>query len=244
MNSFYTIVKIVSNIAANDSISIGLIANTKDGFMAGFSMRKMQIAKILLEENESLVDFVVQQIKSKLKQMNEEKDSESADYIQNRVLKLEHFQYLHNYSNNTLQFSPPKVVEDSIDSEKFDKLFEVFVDSKPWFNFSEINESWVSLNSPYCNQSSEQFSVFSFRENNPLSHSSKMDSWISKYRPLNEKKQIEPRVHFTSTVLSIKNTLIPTPFDKSLKYKKGKKKPNHLQDQLDMEKLEEGKEKE
>jgi len=127
MNTFYTIVKIVSNIAANDSISIGLIANTKDGFMAGFSMRKMHIAKILLEENASLVDFVVQQIESKLKQMNEEGESKSVDYAQNRVLKLEHFQYLHNYSNNTLQFSPPRVVEDSIDSEKFDKLFEVFV---------------------------------------------------------------------------------------------------------------------
>lgn len=122
MESFYSLVKIVANQASGDSLTIGIIVRTHDGFMYKFSKTKKSIARALLPGRGRQVDVIEKQITAKLDETNASPTSFT------RLGAQEYFTYLSRYSNGVLSFSPPAVLGGSFNNATLDKLYALFVD--------------------------------------------------------------------------------------------------------------------
>lgn len=128
MKAYYSLIKVVTNIASGDSLTVGILLRDINGFRYEFSKSKKQLAKGLLT-NPSFVDFIEKQIIQKVIELNKNLSSRKEDLHPYKAsIEFEYFNYLNNYNNGVIQFSKPAIIDDIIDSEKFYKLYELFVD--------------------------------------------------------------------------------------------------------------------
>lgn len=113
----------------DDCLSIGLLVCDGTKYWLRFSEERKNSAKRLLDENADAVDFIVKQITSHIQKLNKEiKKSNSELFPLNSLLNSEYFSYLNNYSNGLLRFSKPSFLNDTINEEKFIKLFALLID--------------------------------------------------------------------------------------------------------------------
>jgi hypothetical protein len=131
MKSFYSIIKITPNSLSDENLSIGMIVSDRNGFKWKFSKYKKQIAKSLVEIDNSLIDFLEREIEKKLRDENLLlKQSKEQLFDIDNLLTSEYFKYLSNYSNGILKFSNPKYIAKDISEREFIKLYSLFVDNK------------------------------------------------------------------------------------------------------------------
>ena len=129
MTSFYILIKIAHNPASGDSLTIGLVFKDALGFRYRFSRSKKDIARNLLNDKGSIIDYVESQIAQNLSAVNEGLSGNISDAQSNKqYLPENYFSYLNRYCNGILQFSEPSMVFEQVDNEKFDKLYHLLVD--------------------------------------------------------------------------------------------------------------------
>jgi hypothetical protein len=127
MKAFYTIIKIAPNSAVGDTVSIGLLLFQNNKFWLKFSEEKKQISKRLINNNPETVDFVTKKISQQIKKLNGQFIQSEKEFFQiNNVIN---FNYLSAYCNGVLQFSNPLLLNDIINPQKFEKLFELLIDN-------------------------------------------------------------------------------------------------------------------
>ena len=130
MKTFYSLIKIVPNELSGDSLTIGIIVSSRDGIRLKISKAKKVFAKSIVNIDGSLIDFIERQIKNKIKEQNNLiKVGKDSLFETCSFLTPQYFEYLANYSNGLLKFTPPTIIADNIDDSKFLKLFKLFVDS-------------------------------------------------------------------------------------------------------------------
>lgn len=116
---------------SDENLSIGMIVSDRNGFKWKFSKYKKQIAKSLVEIDNSLIDFLEREIEKKLRDENLLlKQSKEQLFDIDNLLTSEYFKYLSNYSNGILKFSNPKYIAKDISEREFIKLYSLFVDNK------------------------------------------------------------------------------------------------------------------
>ena len=132
METFYSIIKLAPNPSGGDSLSNGLLLHDHSGFRLLFSENKKKAAKHLLYNNGGIVEFLTRQIEQKIQELNEELNHNEFKLINiPNLINSEYFSYLSNYCNGVLQFSKPTLIYDQMNSEKFNKLFEILIDRLP-----------------------------------------------------------------------------------------------------------------
>lgn len=130
MKAFYSIVKLVLNELAGDTMSIGIILSDPNGIRVKFSKHKKQHAKSLLSIDPSLVDYIEKEITNRATEYNEALQQRKGDIFEiASVFNSDYFSYLSRYSNGLLNFSAPSLFAAPVDEEKFNKLFAMFVDN-------------------------------------------------------------------------------------------------------------------
>lgn len=128
MNSYYSLIKINTNELSGESLTIGLILSSFHGFKVRFSKSKKSALKSLIKIDYSIIDFLEKQITLKVNEHNTLNSLHSNELFSfENFLDYNFFNYLSDYSNGLLSFSPPKTISDSVDDEKFNKLFKLFV---------------------------------------------------------------------------------------------------------------------
>jgi hypothetical protein len=139
MNSFYNILKIARDPNSNDSVAIGLIAYSSNRYFFQFSVKKMKIAKSLLDDNSDFVDFFENQIVSKFSSLNKSIESaESTLFVSDKLLTADYFNYMNRYSNNLVQFSKPFYLNKDIDINDFKKLFALLIGDDFQYSLKDI----------------------------------------------------------------------------------------------------------
>lgn len=144
MKSYYSIIKVVSNVLSNDSIGIGLILSNDKEFIIQFSSSKIKIARSLFGKNKKMLDHFIKQIEYKIEEVNQYYQLESGDLFKTpNTINTKYFNYLHRYSNNTIQFSEPKYIKEDVSQKAYQKLFELLIDKFPIENKEIIiDERW------------------------------------------------------------------------------------------------------
>jgi hypothetical protein len=128
MNTFYSLIKIAPNPASGDNITIGIIVSDASGFRYRFSKSRIGIVKKLIGDTNGILAYIEKQISAKI-------DSENKSFFNDRLdtisrLTESYFNYLNNYCNGILQFSKPGKIFDSLNDEKFEKLYKLLVDKE------------------------------------------------------------------------------------------------------------------
>lgn len=119
----------------DDSLSIGLLLYDGQKYWLRFSEERKTVAKNLIGENAATVDFVVKQLNSYVEITNKEVSKSKNELFELNIqldilLNSEYLNYLNNYSNGLLRFSKPNLLDDNINEEKFEKLFEILIGKK------------------------------------------------------------------------------------------------------------------
>lgn len=114
---------------SGDSLTIGIILSSPHGVRLKISRAKKVFAKSIVNIDGSLIDFIEREIINKIKEHNKLlSSSKNSLFEASTFLSSEYFQYLANYSNGLLKFTPPSIIADNVDDAKFLKLFSLFVD--------------------------------------------------------------------------------------------------------------------
>ncbi|PIY09128.1 MAG: hypothetical protein COZ18_08765 [Flexibacter sp. CG_4_10_14_3_um_filter_32_15] len=113
MNTFYSLVKISTNISTGDSVAVGLVFSDGKNCLYFFSDKKKKLAYKLLraESSDMDIDFFVNQI--------------IANCTNQEVFEQEYFTYLSNYCNGLLQFSAPNPVAAPFNEETLEFLVKM-----------------------------------------------------------------------------------------------------------------------
>ncbi len=135
METYYSIIKISPNTMANDSLSIGLLLCDGQKYWLEFSNEKINVTKNLIGENAVAVDFVVRQLNSFIEQANKNLSSPESeigklDRELDIFLNSAYLNDLNKSSNGLLRFSKVAFLDDVINEEKFNKLFELLINKK------------------------------------------------------------------------------------------------------------------
>lgn len=131
MKSFYSLIKISPNEMSGDSLTIGLILSSLNGYKVRFSKNRKQLAKTILSTDGSIVDFIEREISNNVKRHNKIISNCTQGFFElETLLNSEYFVYLSKYSNGLLKITAPSFIADDIDEIKFNKLFNLFVDNK------------------------------------------------------------------------------------------------------------------
>lgn len=144
MKSYYSIIKVVSNVLSNDSIAIGLVLSNDKEFIIQFSPSKIRIAKSLMGKNKKMLDHFIKQIEHQIEEVNQYYQLESKNLFETpNIINAKYFNYLHRYSNNTIQFSDPQYIKEDVSQKAYQKLFELLIDQFPLENKEIIiDEKW------------------------------------------------------------------------------------------------------
>lgn len=129
---------------SNDSIGIGLVLSNNKEFIIQFSSSKIKIAKSLMGKNKKMLDHFIKQIEHKIEEVNQYYQLESGNLFETpNTFNAKYFNYLHRYSNNTIQFSDPKYIKEDVSQKAYQKLFELLIDKIPIENKKIIiDEKW------------------------------------------------------------------------------------------------------
>ena len=113
---------------AGDTLSIGLLLCDGKKFWLHFSVEKKALAKQLLDGKGDIVDFSVKQIEQKVNEVNESLSNQNDLFQLDNLLNIPPVKHLSVYSNGIIRFTAPSFLNDTINEEKFIKLFKVLVD--------------------------------------------------------------------------------------------------------------------
>jgi len=128
MKNFYSVIKLAPNSITDDTLSIGLLLYDGRKYWLQFSEDRKNASKRLMEENSDSVDFITKQITSHVQNLNREiANSSNKLFPLETLLTSEYFEYLNRYSNGLLRFTSPNFLNDQINEEKFDKLFNLLI---------------------------------------------------------------------------------------------------------------------
>ncbi|WP_162127496.1 hypothetical protein [Flavobacterium phycosphaerae] len=139
MKTFYSLIKIRTNQLSDDTVTIGLLLYNEMDFNIAFSKNKVAVAKSLLKSNNKIVDTIVKEITSSIKNFSSNKTryDNSLWHLENKF-NAKYFDYLSKYSNGFLSFTAPKFIDTNNSTNSFNKMFTLFVDEK--FGLETFNE--------------------------------------------------------------------------------------------------------
>lgn len=127
MKTYYTILKLSPNTIVGDSLSIGLLVCRGNKYWLKVSDHKKNIAKKLLGDKEKSVDFVIKQLSTYLRQLNQE-TQKSDLFIFESFITEDYINYLNIYANGILQFSKASLIDDDFNDLKFSKLYSLLIE--------------------------------------------------------------------------------------------------------------------
>lgn len=112
MNSYYSILKFVSNTMSGEYIVIGLILVSENKVLYKFSDDKITIANKLRPDSKQLIDFFVYNFNDYIKKQN--------------LSNLSDFKFLNRlsiYNNGIIQITKPSKIKMVFNEENFESLF-------------------------------------------------------------------------------------------------------------------------
>lgn len=127
MKTYYTILKLSPNTIVGDTLSIGLLVCRGNKYWLKVSDHKKNIAKKLLGDKEKSVDFVIKQLSTYLKELNQETQKSDLFKFESFITE-DYINYLNVYANGILQFSKASVLDDTFDDLKFSKLYSLLIE--------------------------------------------------------------------------------------------------------------------
>lgn len=107
---FYSLIKISTNTATDDSVTVGVLCFDGDKLHSYISNYQRKLANKLLGDSSIDIDFLLSQITKKIETINEDVPSllsNSKEKYQQPSL----YSYLNTYSMGILQFSEPKILD-------------------------------------------------------------------------------------------------------------------------------------
>ncbi len=108
MKTYYSIIKVVPNSLVGDAVGIGLILSDDTSFFVKFSDLKIKIAKSLLGEKKTFLNFFISKIEKSLTNMPTQKlDNEMDLFRFSGKINSQYLSYLNKYSNNIIQYGHP-----------------------------------------------------------------------------------------------------------------------------------------
>ena len=128
MKTIYSILSISLNAALDEKVSIGMVMKNGDQYYFKYSSDKLNAVKNILSAEKMYI------VKNYLKAL--ESDINSNDFTSLFYSELStatnwinesYLIYLSKYSNNVIQFSPPKVIDIELSDLNFKILFEKYV---------------------------------------------------------------------------------------------------------------------
>lgn len=142
MNSFYIILKIAGDASSNDSVSIGLLAFSNNNYYLQFSKKKIGIAKNLMSDSSDVIDFIQNQIESRIESLNKAIKSDASKlFPEKNIYSESYFDYLNRYSNNLIQFSKPYPLSKELSKDNFERLFHLLI-GDDYKNSNQEQSKW------------------------------------------------------------------------------------------------------
>jgi hypothetical protein len=131
MNTYYTLIKVTTNVLSDDNLTIGLLVYHNAEFKIGFSKSKTNIAKTLLAVDDKLLDAVIKDMIQNFDKLNHSYKNQKEHNLLPTIHTIDetYLSYLSKYSNGFISFSTPKAIAITNLSTQFDSLFKSFVDS-------------------------------------------------------------------------------------------------------------------
>ena len=130
MNSFYSIIRFVSNQWSSENIAVGLLVVSGEKLFFKVSDRKLRLAKSLDANAQKLLKFSVSQLQDFVE--GEKKIIRESNYttlpLEKSKLNQAFVERLHRYSKGILQFSSPELINKVFDEPLFLKYFGKMVD--------------------------------------------------------------------------------------------------------------------
>ena len=146
MDTFYSIIQIAPNPVAGDIISIGLLVKSKNHFWLQFSDEKKNVLKRLQPMQSNIIEFLSQQISQKIAEINNQLKMDQIDLFNIQdFLNSETIYYLNKYSNGILRFSGPNELDETINYENFQKLYQIFIDNHHRKNKTEQKKESIEI---------------------------------------------------------------------------------------------------
>uniref|UniRef100_F4CBJ8 DUF3037 domain-containing protein n=1 Tax=Sphingobacterium sp. (strain 21) TaxID=743722 RepID=F4CBJ8_SPHS2 len=130
MNTFYSIIYTKPNSANDEKIAVGLVLVSNGKVWFDFALQKIDIAEKLISG--SVKGQLLNSMKG-LKTFFSNLPNQLSDTLfieENFFTQKSYLQYLHQYTNNVLQFSEPMPLAAEGDSALFSKLAEKLIDMK------------------------------------------------------------------------------------------------------------------
>lgn len=134
MKTFYSILSIPLNAALNERLSVGIVMSDGENHYFKYSLDKINAVKGIINSDK------LQLAKNYLKALESEVNFEDENtFFDKELLNQSHWinekylNYLSRYSNNKVQFSPPKIIDIEFTESNFKKIFEKYV-----FKFNDL----------------------------------------------------------------------------------------------------------
>lgn len=122
MKSTYSIVFTPFSALSNERVNLGLLLIDEGGNSTfRFSNEKFSFVRNLLSEDGAKL------IKSSLNTLENKFSKGKKEFFPLEDVKAEFIQYLANYTNNLISFTPPKSIDIELNEENFNRLFQKFV---------------------------------------------------------------------------------------------------------------------
>ncbi len=130
MNSFYSIIRFVSNQWSSENLAVGLLVVSGNELFFRVSERKLRLASRLDPKAQKLLKFSLNQLKSFVEGEKELIRESNLTILPLEKSKLDYsfVERLHRYSKGILQFSSPEFIGKSFDEVLFNKYFLKMID--------------------------------------------------------------------------------------------------------------------
>ncbi|MGG5506480.1 MULTISPECIES: hypothetical protein [unclassified Myroides] len=132
MKTFYSLLYVNLNVALNEKVCIGLVMSDGEKFFYQFSAKKLSfISPLLSTEKKSLIKHYLKSLEkdvqaSRSNEININKLFSQFSYAE-QWAKEEYLNYLSNYANNLIAFSPSKAIALTTTFDNFKILFNKYV---------------------------------------------------------------------------------------------------------------------
>lgn len=122
MKSAYSIVFTPFSVLSNERVNLGLLMIDERGNSTfRYSNEKLSLIRNLLSEDGAKL------IKSNLTTLENKFSKGGNEFFPVQEIKADFIQYLSNYTNNLISFTPPKSIDVELNESNFNKLFQKFV---------------------------------------------------------------------------------------------------------------------
>lgn len=137
MKTFYSIIYVTLNATLNERVSIGLLMSNSYEHYFNYSGEKLLPFKSILDaERYSIVKSYLKSLEKEISLSRENIDEfvEKRDF-EHDWLNENYIRYLSKYSNNIIQFSPPKNIDIELNSSNYRRIFEKYI----FHYFEQVN---------------------------------------------------------------------------------------------------------